>query len=108
MKLPLNTLSSEVEFAIVEPRMITKEKKAEVTKDLKGHEKDTGSPAVQVGIMTARIAELTDHMKKNKHDFMARRRLLQLVGKRKRLLKYIAERNGDEYLALIKKLGIRR
>jgi small subunit ribosomal protein S15 len=63
---------------------------------------------VQVGIMTARIAELTDHMKKNKHDFMARRRLLQLVGKRKRLLKYIAEGNGDEYLALIKKLGIRR
>jgi len=88
--------------------MITKEKKAEVTKDLKGHEKDTGSPAVQVGIMTARIAELTDHMKKNKHDFAARRRLLQLVGKRKRLLKYIAEQNGDEYLALIKKLGIRR
>jgi len=88
--------------------MITKEKKAEVTKDLKGHDKDTGSPAVQVGIMTARIAELTDHMKKNKHDFAARRRLLQLVGKRKRLLKYIAEQNGDEYLALIKKLGIRR
>jgi len=88
--------------------MITKEKKAEVTKDLKAHEKDTGSPAVQVGIMTARIAELTDHMKHNKHDFMARRRLLQLVGKRKRLLKYIAEQNGDEYLALIKKLGIRR
>lgn len=88
--------------------MITKEKKAEVTKDLKSHDKDTGSPAVQVGIMTARIAELTDHMRKNKHDFAARRRLLQLVGKRKRLLKYIAEQNGDEYLALIKKLGIRR
>jgi small subunit ribosomal protein S15 len=88
--------------------MITKEKKAEVTKDLKAHDKDSGSPAVQVGIMTARIAELTDHMKQNKHDFMARRRLLQLVGKRKRLLKYIAEQNGDEYLALIKKLGIRR
>lgn len=88
--------------------MITKEKKAEVTKDLKAHDTDTGSPAVQVGIMTARIAELTDHMKKNKHDFMARRRLLQLVGKRKRLLKYIADQSGDEYLALIKKLGIRR
>jgi len=88
--------------------MITKEKKAEVVKDLKALDKDSGSPAVQVGIMTARIAELTDHMKKNKHDFMARRRLLQLVGKRKRLLKYIAEGNGDEYLALIKKLGIRR
>jgi small subunit ribosomal protein S15 len=88
--------------------MITSEKKVEVTKDLKQHEKDTGSPAVQVAIMTARISELTEHMKRNKHDFMARRRLLQLVGKRKRLLKYIAEQNGDEYLALIKKLGIRR
>jgi small subunit ribosomal protein S15 len=88
--------------------MISSEKKAEVTKDLKANDKDSGSPAVQVGIMTARIAELTDHMKKNKHDFIARRRLLQLVGKRKRLLKYIAEQSGDEYLALIKKLGIRR
>jgi small subunit ribosomal protein S15 len=88
--------------------MISGEKKAEVIKDLKAHDKDSGSPAVQVGIMTARIAELTDHMKRNKHDFAARRRLLQLVGKRKRLLKYIAEQNGDEYMALIKKLGIRR
>jgi small subunit ribosomal protein S15 len=88
--------------------MITSEKKAGIIKDLKSSDKDTGSPAVQVGIMTARIAELTDHMKKNKHDFAARRRLLQLVGKRKRLLKYIAEQSGDEYLALIKKLGIRR
>jgi small subunit ribosomal protein S15 len=88
--------------------MISAEDKAKVTKDLRAHDKDSGSPAVQVGIMTARIAELTDHMKKNKHDFAARRRLLQLVGKRKRLLKYIAEQNGDEYLALIKKLGIRR
>ncbi len=88
--------------------MISSEKKAEVTKDLKAHDKDSGSPAVQVGIMTSRIAELTDHMEKNKHDFAARRRLIQLVGKRKRLLKYIAEQNGDDYLKLIKKLGIRR
>jgi small subunit ribosomal protein S15 len=88
--------------------MISSEKKAEVIKDLRAHDKDSGSPAVQVGIMTSRIAELTDHMKKNKHDFAARRRLLQLVGKRKRLLKYIAQQSGDEYLALIKKLGIRR
>jgi len=88
--------------------MISAEKKAGVTKDLKAHDKDSGSPAVQVGIMTARIAELTDHMKTHKHDFAARRRLIQLVGKRKRLLKYVAEQNGDEYLALIKKLGIRR
>ena len=88
--------------------MISSEKKAGISKDLQAHKTDTGSPAVQVGIMTARIAELTDHMKLNKHDFAARRALLQLVGKRKRLLKYIAEQSGEEYLALIKKLGIRR
>jgi small subunit ribosomal protein S15 len=88
--------------------MISSEKKAQVVSDLKAHDKDSGSPAVQVGIMTARIAELTDHMKKNKHDFAARRRLLQLVGKRKRLLKYIANQSGDDYLKLIKQLGIRR
>lgn len=88
--------------------MIVREKKAKITSDLQSHKTDTGSPAVQVGIMTARIAELTDHMKANKHDFSARRALLQLVGKRKRLLKYIAEQSGEEYLALIKKLGIRR
>jgi len=88
--------------------MITSEKKAEVSKDLRKHDKDSGSPAVQVSIMTARIAELTDHMRANKHDFAARRSLLQLVGKRKRLLKYIAQQSGEEYLALIKKLGIRR
>jgi small subunit ribosomal protein S15 len=87
--------------------MITSEKKAKIVSDLQAGKTDTGSPAVQVGIMTARIAELTDHLKKNKHDFAARRRLLQLVGKRKRLLKYISDKNGDEYLALIKKLGIR-
>lgn len=88
--------------------MITSEKKAAVTKDHRAHDKDSGSPAVQVAVLTARIAELTDHMKANKHDFAARRALLQMVGKRKRLLKYIAAQDGEAYLALIKKLGIRR
>ncbi|HLG91133.1 MAG TPA: 30S ribosomal protein S15 [Candidatus Saccharimonadales bacterium] len=88
--------------------MITGEKKAEIAKDLGSSKDDNGSSAVQVGIFTARIAELTDHLKTHKHDFAARRGLLQLVGKRKRLLKYIANQNGEEYLALIKKLGIRR
>ena len=88
--------------------MITGEKKAKIISDLAANKTDTGSPAVQVGIMTERIAELTAHLKANKKDFAARRGLLQLVGKRKRLLKYIAEQNGEEYLALIKKLGIRR
>lgn len=90
------------------PRMISSEKKAKLVNDLGKSKTDSGSPAAQVGIMTARIAELTAHMKTHKHDFAARRALLQLVGRRKRLLKYIAEKSGDDYLALIKKLGIRR
>lgn len=88
--------------------MITSEKKAQISADLAKAKNDTGSSAVQVGILTARIAELTDHLKKNKHDFAARRALLQMVGKRKKLLKYIADKDGEAYLALIKKLGIRR
>ena len=88
--------------------MITSEKKAGIAKDIQAHKTDTGSPAVQVGIMTARVAELTDHLKTHKHDHMARRNLLQLVGKRKRHLKYIAAGSGEDYLNLIKKLGIRR
>lgn len=79
-----------------------------MTSDLASHKTDSGSPAVQVGIMTARIAELTDHLKTHKHDFAARRALLQLVGKRKKHLKYIANDSAETYLELIKKLGIRR
>ncbi len=88
--------------------MISTEKKSKIIADLAKDKKDTGSPAIQVGILTERIKELTAHLKTNKHDFMARRGLLQAVGKRKRLLKYIAEQDGKEYLDLIKKLGIRR
>ena len=88
--------------------MITGEKKQATITSLQGHKTDTGSPAVQAGIMTERIKELTEHLKQNKHDFAARRGLLQLVGKRKRHLKYIAEKDGQAYLDLIKKLGIRR
>ena len=88
--------------------MVTSEKKAQIAKDLQAHKTDTGSSALQVGVITARISELTAHMKTHKHDFAARRALLQLVGQRKRLLKYIAAGDGEAYLALIKKLGIRR
>ena len=88
--------------------MITGEKKAEVVKTLGSNKDDTGSSAVQVGIMTERIAQLTEHLKAHKHDHASRRALLQLVGKRKRLLKYISDSSSEDYLALIKKLGIRR
>jgi small subunit ribosomal protein S15 len=88
--------------------MITTEKKQAVIAEVAKDKKDTGSPAVQAAVMTARIKELTDHLKTHKHDFMARRGLLQLVGKRKRALKYLAREDSDAYLATIKKLGIRR
>jgi small subunit ribosomal protein S15 len=88
--------------------MISTEKKSKIIADLQKGKNDTGSPEVQVGILTERIKELTAHLKTNKHDYMARRGLLQAVGKRKRLLKYIAEQDGKAYLAIIKKLGIRR
>lgn len=88
--------------------MITSDKKQAVIKDLQGHKTDTGSAAVQVGVATERIKELTEHLKINKKDFAARRGLLQLVGQRKRHLQYIAAHDGQAYLDLIKKLGIRR
>lgn len=88
--------------------MISTSKKQDIIKTAERSKTDTGSPEVQVSIMTARIAEITDHLKENKHDFMARRGLLQLVGKRKRLLKYLAEKDPKSYLATIKRLGIRR
>ncbi len=88
--------------------MITKEKKQAVIADLKKSDKDVGSSAVQVGILTKRVEELTDHLKTHKQDHMARRGLLQMVGKRKRHLAYIAKKDSNEYLALIKKLGLRR
>ncbi len=87
--------------------MITTEKKSKIVADLQKDKKDTGSPDVQVGILTARIAEITEHLQTNKHDHMARRGLLQMVGQRKRHLKYIASKDGEGYLALKKKLGIR-
>ncbi len=88
--------------------MITNEKKNVAVKALQKHKTDTGSATVQVGIATERIKELTEHLKINKKDFAARRGLLQLVGQRKRNLQYIASKDGQAYLALIKKLGIRR
>jgi small subunit ribosomal protein S15 len=88
--------------------MITSEKKQAVIKDVQAHKTDTGSAATQVAVETERIKELTQHLKVNKKDFAARRGLLQLVGRRKRHLQYIASKDGQAYLDLIKKLGIRR
>ena len=81
--------------------------KSEIVKDYGKNEKDTGSAAVQIAMMTQKISELTEHLKSNKKDFATKRGLLMMVGKRKRLLAYVKSQNLDEYRELIKKLGIR-
>lgn len=88
--------------------MITSEHKTVAIKAVQSHAKDSGSPAVQVSVATERIKELTEHLKTHKHDYAARRGLLQLVGRRRRLLRYVAARDSQAYLSLIRKLGIRR
>jgi len=88
--------------------MITTEKKSAAIKSAQTHKNDTGGASAQVAVLTERIKEITEHLQANKHDFMARRGLLQMVGRRRRLLRYIAKRDSQAYLDLIKKLGIRR
>ncbi len=88
--------------------MISTEKKTKIVSDLQHNKQDTGSPAVQVGILTERIKELTEHLKVNKKDFAARRGLLQMVGKRRRLLRYVASKDSQAYLDLVQKLGLRK
>ena len=88
--------------------MIATEKKATAIKAVQVHKTDTGGSNAQVAVLTERIKELTEHLKTHKHDFAARRGLLQMVGKRRRLLRYIAESDSQAYLGLIQKLGIRR
>ena len=87
---------------------ITDERKAELIKEYSLKEGDTGSPEVQVAIITERITNLTDHLKIHKKDFHSRRGLLMLVGQRRRLLDYTKGKSTDRYTSLIKRLGIRR
>ena len=86
---------------------ISKEEKQEIVKKLGNNDLDTGSPEVQIAILTHRIRELTDHVKVHKKDNHTRRGLVQLVSKRKRLLKYLVRKNVDSYVNLVKELGIR-
>lgn len=81
---------------------------AEIVKEYATHEGDTGSPEVQVAVMTRRITDLTEHMKIHKHDHHSRRGLLLLVGQRKRLLGYLQNTNVGRYRELIARLGLRR
>jgi small subunit ribosomal protein S15 len=88
--------------------MITKEEKAKAIALTQVSKNDVGSPQVQVSVLTARIKEVTAHLQTNKHDHMARRGLIQMVGKRKRLLKYLEANDFDAYKALVAKLGLRK
>ncbi|MBT3557230.1 MAG: 30S ribosomal protein S15 [Rhodospirillales bacterium] len=87
---------------------ITAERKEEVIKEYAAKDGDTGSPEVQVAIITERIRNLTDHLKIHKKDFHSRRGLLKLVGQRRRLLDYVKGKQVTRYEEIIKRLGIRR
>lgn len=88
--------------------MITHEVKHQVIAGVHRHKTDVGSPEAQVAVLTQRIKEVTEHLKGNKHDNKARRGLLQMVGRRKRLLKYLERTNFEGYQQLIAKLGLRK
>ncbi|AFX98276.1 Ribosomal protein S15 [Candidatus Endolissoclinum faulkneri L2] len=87
---------------------ITAERKAELIKQYAQKEGDSGSPEVQVAILSERIPNLTEHIKIHKHDFHSRRGLMMMVGKRRRLLNYLKEKSNNRYLTLINALGLRR
>ncbi len=87
---------------------LTKEAKAELVKTYGSNDQDTGRTEVQIALLTARIQELTDHFRTHKKDHHSRRGLLQMVGKRRRLLDYLKKNDIQGYRDLIKKLGIRR
>ncbi len=84
------------------------ENKDAIIREYATHEGDTGSAEVQVAVLTARIQHLTEHMREHKHDFHSRRGLLKLVGRRRRLLKYLQKEDVERYRTLIGRLGLRR
>jgi small subunit ribosomal protein S15 len=87
---------------------ITKERKAELINQFRRDEHDSGSPEVQIALLTARINELTEHMRAHKKDFSSRRGLLKLVSQRTEQLKYLRQTNRERYLSVIGKLGLRK
>lgn len=88
--------------------MLSKEEKATIISNHSRHEGDTGSPEVQIALLTKRINDLTEHLKVYKKDFHSRRGLLIMVGKRRNLLNYLKEKAIERYRAIIEKLGIRK
>ncbi len=91
-----------------EKAMILKEKKTEVITNNRLHDTDTGSPEVQIAILTQRISELTEHLKVHHKDNHSRRGLLKMVGKRRNLLNYLQKKDIERYRAIVAKLGLRK
>lgn len=87
---------------------ITAESRTRVIEESRNHDKDSGSPEVQISLLTERIVNLTEHFKGHKHDHASRRGLLMMVGKRNRLLRYLARTDHARYQTLIKRLGLRK
>lgn len=87
---------------------IAVETKNKLVGEYRRHGGDTGSPEVQVAVLTRRIADLTEHLRRHRHDFASRRGLLMMVGKRSRLLRYLARTDRQAYQTLIKRLGLRK
>ena len=88
--------------------MLATERKQEIIEQFKTHEADTGSPEVQIALLTERITYLTEHFRTHKKDHHSRRGLLKIVGQRRRLLDYLKKRDVERYRTIITKLGIRR
>jgi len=88
--------------------MITKEQKTAIITNNATHENDTGSPEVQIAILTERISQLTEHLKVHKNDKHSRNGLMKMIGKRRRLLDYVAKNDIERYRSIIAKLGIRK
>jgi small subunit ribosomal protein S15 len=88
--------------------MLTKRKKENAIKEVKRHDVDTGSPEVQVALLTKQIEELSKHLKKNKKDFHSRRGLLQMVADRRKHLKYLEKKDEKSYKAVVKKLDLKK
>lgn len=88
--------------------MLSKERKTEIIDQFKKHDVDTGSPEVQIGILTERINVLTEHLKTHSKDHHSRRGLLKMVGHRRRLLNYLQNQDVERYRTVVKELGLRR
>lgn len=88
--------------------MITVEEKAKIIEEYKMHEGDTGSPEVQIAILTYRIKTLTEHLKLNKKDFHSKRGMMKMVGHRRNLLNYLMKKDINRYRAIVENLGLRK